>query len=162
MFKNGPLPPWIHGSVDYLLGAFLILSPFLFSYDAGAATATGIVAGVLVLVLAASTAWATGLIKSIPPSAHAIFDLIIAVLLIASPFLFGFSDETAPTAVFMVTGVLALLYAIGTRYSPEPKPPREPRRQRSDQLERSASDSSNRTEGSSSESPSNERSRRSL
>jgi hypothetical protein len=161
MFKNGPLPPWIHGSVDYLLGAFLILSPFLFSYEAGAATATGIVAGVLVLVLAASTAWATGLIKSIPPSAHAIFDLIIAVLLIASPFLFGFSDETAPTAVFMVTGVLALLYAIATRYSPEPKPAREPRRQPSDQLERSASASSNRTDGSSSESPNSERSRRS-
>jgi len=162
MFKNGPIPPWIHGAVDYLLGAFLILSPFLFSFDAGAATATGIVAGVLVLVLASSTAWATGLIKSIPPSAHAIFDLIIAILLIASPFLFGFSDETSPTAVFMVTGVLALLYAIGTRYSPEPKPPREPRRPPSDQLERSASDSSNRTEGSSSESPNNERSRRSL
>ena len=162
MFKNGPIPPWVHGIVDYLLGAFLILSPFLFSFDAGAATATGIVAGVLVLVLASSTAWATGLIKSIPPSAHAIFDLIIAVLLIASPFLFGFSDETSPTAVFMVTGVLALLYAIGTRYSPEPRPSREPRRQPSDQLERSASDSSNRTEGSSSESPNNERSRRSL
>ncbi|HEX4691863.1 MAG TPA: hypothetical protein VH276_14305 [Solirubrobacteraceae bacterium] len=164
MFKSGPLPPWIHGSVDYLLGAFLVLSPFLFSYDSGAATATGIVAGVLVLVLAASTAWATGLIKSIPPSAHAIFDLIIAVLLIASPFLFGFSNETAPTAVFMVTGVLALLYAIATRYSPERKPPREPRRQppAGDQLERSASDSSNRADGSSSASPSSERSRRSL
>ena len=162
MFKNGPLPPWVHGGVDYLLGAFLILSPFLFSFDAGAATATGIVAGVLVLVLASSTAWPTGLIKSIPPSAHAIFDLIIAILLIASPFLFGFSDETAPTAVFMVTGVLALLYAIATRYSPEPKPSRESRRRPTEgQLERSASDNSNRADGSSSESPSSERSRRS-
>jgi VIT1/CCC1 family predicted Fe2+/Mn2+ transporter len=162
MFKNGPIPPWVHGGVDYLLGAFLILSPFLFSYDSGAATATGIIAGVLVLVLASSTAWATGLIKSIPPSAHAIFDLIIAVLLIASPFLFGFSDETNPTAVFMVTGVLALLYAIGTRYSPEPKPARESRTTpASDQLDRSASDSSNRTDGSSSASPNSERSRRS-
>jgi VIT1/CCC1 family predicted Fe2+/Mn2+ transporter len=161
MFKKGPLPPWVHGFVDYLLGAFLIASPFLFSYDAGAATATGIVAGVIVLVLGASTAWAMGLIKSVPPSAHAIFDLIIAVLLIASPFLFGFSSETNPTAVFIVTGVLGLLYAIATRYTPEPKPSRKERAKPSGQVERSASESSNRADESSSESPSNERSRRS-
>ena len=132
MFKNGPIPPWIHGSVDYLLGAFLILSPFLFSFDSGAATATGIVSGVIVLVLASSSAWATGLIKSIPPSAHAIFDLIIAVLLIASPFLFGFSDESAPTAVFIAGGVVFLLVAVGTRYLGEDESLRERRRLRRD------------------------------
>jgi hypothetical protein len=126
MFKNGPIPPWVHGGVDYLLGAFLILSPFLFSFDAGAATATGIVAGVLVLVLASSTAWATGLITSIPPSAHAIFDLIIAVLLIASPFLFGFSDDGTATAFFIVLGVVHLLMTIATRFVSE-APPRRPR-----------------------------------
>jgi hypothetical protein len=153
MFKKGPIPSLVHGFVDYLLGAFLIASPFLFSFEAGAAKATGIVAGVIVLVLAACTAWTTGLIKSVPPSAHAIFDLIVAILLIAAPFLFGFSDETNPTAVFIVTGVLTLLYAIATRYTPEPKP--------RGQVDRSASDSSKRADGSSSASPSSERSRRS-
>src|SRR4051812_45408706 len=122
MFKNVPIPPWVHGIVDYLLGAFLIASPFLFSYDSGAAHAAAIVARWLLLVIAACTDWATGLIKSVPPSAHAIFDVIIAILLIASPFLFGFSDETSPTAAFLIIGVLALLYAIATRYTPEPKP----------------------------------------
>jgi hypothetical protein len=161
MFKKGPIPSWVHGVVDYLLGAFLIASPFLFSFDSGAAKATGIVAGVIVVVLAACTAWGPGLIKSVPPSAHAIFDLIIAVLLIASPFLFGFSDETNPTAVFIVTGVLGLLYAIATRYTPEPRPSRKERRPAGDQLDRSASESSKRADGSSSESPSSERSRRS-
>jgi hypothetical protein len=116
---------------------------------------------VIVLVLAACTAWALGLIKSIPPSAHAIFDLIIAIVLIASPFLFGFSNESSPTAVFIVTGVLSLLYAIATRYTPEPRPPRHERRPAADQVDRSASESSNRADGSSSESPSSERSRRS-
>ena len=69
------------------------------------------------------------------------------------------SDESSPTAVFIITGVVALLYAIATSYTPEPKPARA---KPADQLERSASDSSNRTDGSSSESPNNERSRRSL
>jgi hypothetical protein len=127
MFKKGPIPPLLHGLVDYLFGAFLIASPFLFSFDAGAAKAVGVVGGVVVLVLAACTAWATGLIKSVPPSAHAIFDLIIAVLLIASPFLFGFSDETNPTAVFIIAGVADLLFAIATRFTPEPRTPRRSR-----------------------------------
>jgi hypothetical protein len=158
MFKKGPIPPLVHGLLDYVFGAFLIASPFLFSYDSGAAKATGVVAGVIVLVLAACTDWTAGLIKSVPASAHAIFDLIIAILLIAAPFLFGFSDETNPTAVFLVSGVFALLYAIATRYTPDAKPARE----RTDRLDRSASDSSKRTDGSSSVSPSSERSRRSL
>jgi hypothetical protein len=119
MFKKGPIPPWVHGFVDYLLGAFLIASPFLFSYDSGAATAVGIVGGVVVLVLAACTAWATGLIKSIPPSAHAIFDVIVAGLLIASPFLFGFSDDGTATPFFIAFGVLELLVVIATRFPSE-------------------------------------------
>jgi hypothetical protein len=155
MFKKGPIPPWVHGFVDYLLGAFLIASPFLFSFDSGAATATGVVAGVIVIVLTSCTAWAPGLIRSVPPPAHAIFDVIVAALLIASPFLFGFSDESAPTAVFIITGVVGLLYAIATRYTPEAKPASR------GQVERSASASSNRADGSSSASPSSERSRRS-
>jgi hypothetical protein len=130
MFKKGPIPPLLHGLVDYLLGAFLIASPFLFGFDSGAAKAVGIVGGVVVIVLTACTAWGTGLIKSVPAPAHAIFDVIVAVLLIAAPFLFAFSDESDPTAVFIVTGVLALLYAIATRYTPEPRERGRPRRAR--------------------------------
>jgi hypothetical protein len=161
MFKKGPIPPWVHGFVDYLFGAFLIASPFLFGFDSGSAKAVGIVGGVIVLVLAASTSWATGLIKSIPPEAHAIFDVIIAALLIASPFVFGFSDDGTATAVFIVTGVVALLYGIATRYTPESRDRSRTARDGTPALDRSASDSSNRAEASSSASPSSERSRRS-
>jgi hypothetical protein len=41
---------------------------------------------------------------------------VLVVLLIALPFLAGFSDETAPTALFIVVGVLHLLVTIGTRF----------------------------------------------
>ena len=37
-------------------------------------------------------------------------------MLIAAPFLFGFSDESAPTAFFIVLGVAHLLITIGTRF----------------------------------------------
>jgi hypothetical protein len=127
MFKKGPIPPFVHGVLDYALAALLIASPFLFSFEANAAVAIGVVAGVVVLVIAACTAWTAGIIKSIPVPAHAMLDLALAALLIASPFLFGFTDDDAATPFFIVAGVVELLLAISTRYTPES---REPRRRR--------------------------------
>jgi len=37
-------------------------------------------------------------------------------VLIAAPFLFGFSDESSPTAFFIIIGVSHLLITIGTRF----------------------------------------------
>jgi SPW repeat-containing protein len=118
VFKKGPIPPLVHGFLDYALGIFLVAAPFIFSFEADAATALGIVAGVVVLVLAASTAWNTGLIKSVPVVVHAMLDYVLAAVLIAAPFLFVFSDDDGTaTAFFIAYGVATLLYAIATRYA---------------------------------------------
>jgi len=116
MFKQGPIPAFVHGVIEYIAGAVLIAAPFLLSFDADAATAASIVAGVLILIIAASTAMSTGLIKSIPVQAHVVLDYILAVLLIAAPFLFGFSDDGTATAFFIGLGVLHLLVTIATRF----------------------------------------------
>src|SRR5919112_877737 len=100
MFKRGPIPPFVHGVTDYLLEALLIAAPFLFGFDSDAATALSIAAGVAVLMLGAFTAWTTGIVKSIPPVAHAMLDYIVAGLLIAAPFLFAFTDDGSATAFF--------------------------------------------------------------
>jgi small neutral amino acid transporter SnatA (MarC family) len=56
---------------------------------------------------------------------------VIAAVLIAAPFLFGFSGESTPTAVFIAGGVIWLLMSIGTRYRKEETPARgEPKRRR--------------------------------
>ncbi len=52
----------------------------------------------------------------IPPFVHGLLDYGLAALLIAAPFLFGFSDEGAATAFFIALGVLHLLITIGTRF----------------------------------------------
>jgi hypothetical protein len=44
------------------------------------------------------------------------FDVGLAAVLIAAPFLFGFNGESAPTAFFIVLGVGHLLMTIGTRF----------------------------------------------
>jgi hypothetical protein len=116
MFRQGPVPALVHGLLEYLLGALCLAAPFLFGFDSGAAQAAAIVAGVVIIVLTASTALPTGLIKSVPVHAHVVLDYVIAALLIAAPFLFGFSDEAAPSAFFIISGVALLLLAIATRY----------------------------------------------
>ena len=124
MFKQGPVPAFVHGVIEYLAGVLFIAAPFLFGFADDTATAVSIVAGVLILVLTASTALPTGLIKSIPVQAHAVIDFALAGVLIAAPFLFGFSDDGTATAFFIVLGVVHLLLTIATRFVSEERPPR--------------------------------------
>jgi len=119
MFKRGPIPPLVHGLLDYLFAALLIAAPFLLAFDEDAATALSIVMGVAVLLLGAFTAWTTGIVKSIPPVAHAMLDYGVAALLIAMPFLLGFSDDGTASAFFVVSGILVLLMAVATRFTPD-------------------------------------------
>ena len=122
MFKQGPIPAFVHGLLEYVAGALLVAAPFLLTFDSDTATAVSIVAGVAVLIIAASTAMSTGLIKSIPVPAHVILDYALAILLIASPFLFGFDDDGTATAFFIVLGVVHLLLTIATRFMREEAP----------------------------------------
>ncbi len=116
MLRDGPIPRFAHGVVEYVAAALLLAAPFLFGFESGAATAVSIVAGLLVLASAASTEGPTSLVDSIPLNVHVLLDYALVALLVASPFLFGFSGETAPTAFFIVSGVAHLLITIGTRF----------------------------------------------
>jgi hypothetical protein len=120
MMREGPIPLFVHGIIEYAGGALLVASPFLLSYDSGAATALSIVVGVVVVGLAAATDGPTSLVNQVPRAAHVALDYVLVVLLVALPFLAGFSDETAPTALFIVVGVAHLLVTIGTRFRSEP------------------------------------------
>ena len=116
MLRQGPIPRFAHGTIEYVIGVLLIAAPFLFDFKASAAVAVAIVVGVLVLVVASSSVGPTSLVNSVPISAHLLFDVALAAVLIAAPFLFGFNNESAPTAFFIVLGVAHLLMTIGTRF----------------------------------------------
>jgi hypothetical protein len=51
-------------------------------------------------------------------------DYLLAALLIASPFLFSFTDDGTATAFFIVLGVVHLLVTIATRFVTEERPRR--------------------------------------
>jgi hypothetical protein len=120
MLQQGPLPHFVHGLIEYIAGAALIALPFVLGYDSGTATAVSIVLGVALIFIAAASVGPAGLSKSIPVAVHVLLDYVLVAVLIASPFIFGFSDETAPTVVFIALGVLHLLVSVATRFT---KPP---------------------------------------
>jgi hypothetical protein len=113
---QGKIPPWAHGLLEYGAGVLLLVAPFLFAFDEDAATALAIVLGLAVIVLAALTANWTGLARVIPLGVHVLLDFALVALLVAAPFIFGFSDDASPTAFFMILGVWHLLLTIATRF----------------------------------------------
>lgn len=119
MLKQGPVPVLVHGVLEYVVGVLFIAAPFLFSFEHNAATAASLVVGLVLLAFTASSALPTGLVSSVPIGVHVTVDLVLAVLLVALPFVLGFTDEGAPTALFIVVGVLHLLVTIATRFTPQ-------------------------------------------
>ncbi len=124
VLRQGPLSAFLHGVIEYLAAVLLIAAPFLFGFDQNAAVAFSIVMGLLILVVTATSDLPTGLAKVIPVSVHVALDFILAGALVASPFLFGFSDEGAPTTFFIVLGVAHLLVTIATRFLSGARPRR--------------------------------------
>jgi hypothetical protein len=54
--------------------------------------------------------------KMIPRNVHGMLDYIMGLLLIASPWLFGFADQGAASLVPITLGAVALLYSLLTDY----------------------------------------------
>jgi VIT1/CCC1 family predicted Fe2+/Mn2+ transporter len=129
VLHQGPIPRFLHSIFEYLAGVFLVVAPFLLDFKGGS-IAVSIVAGVLVIFLAAVSDAPLGLVPQVPAGAHAVLDLLLSALFIAAPFIFGFSNQGAPTAVFIAGGVVSLLISVGTRYLKEEETLRSRRRLR--------------------------------
>ena len=126
MFRQGPVPILVHGLLDYLLGALLIAGPFLLGFADDAATARAVAGGVLLLVIGATSDIPTGLVRSISRALHALLDYVVAIALLASPFLLGFTGDETATPFLVGVGVLQLMQTIATRFL-RPKGHRAPR-----------------------------------
>jgi len=116
--RQGPIPAWLHGAFEYAVVVVLIVAPFVLHFRAGAATGAAIVIGVVLLFVVATTVGPTGIVDQLPVAVHVLLDYLLAGVLVACPFIFGFSQETNPTAFFITLGVVHLLITIGTRFLP--------------------------------------------
>lgn len=87
------IPTYLHGILDYLIGIFLLAAPNLFGFTemGGAAVFIPRLVGALLLAQNLLTRHELGLIKVIPVEIHLALDRMLAVLLLLSPWLFGFA-----------------------------------------------------------------------
>src|SRR4051794_6059257 len=105
LLRRNSVPMVAHGLVEYALGALWVAAPFLFSFDSNGATAVSVLIGAGVFALALVTDTPTAAVRRLPLESHIVLDYVFGVLLVASPFIFGFSDDTGVTAFFLITGL---------------------------------------------------------
>lgn len=116
MLRDGPIPRFLHGILEYGLGVLFIAAPFLFEFKSGAATGMSVAVGVLILILAAVSEGPVSLVNQLPVLLHVVMIYLLSFFLIAAPFLLDFSSEVAPRNFFIICGVVLLLITIGTRF----------------------------------------------
>ena len=83
----------VHGMADYVIGLLLIAAPFLFGFATGGpAQWVPTILGLVMLASAIMTKYELGLMNVIPMPLHLTMDLLSGILLLVSPWLFGFAD----------------------------------------------------------------------
>jgi len=88
------IPTRIHGFLDYLFGAVLIATPYLLGFaDFKAAHLVMLVIGLGAFGYAVITDYELGIWRILKMPAHLAIDVIGGIVLLASPFLFGFQDH---------------------------------------------------------------------
>lgn len=106
-----------HGYIDYLMGALLVVLPFLFNFPEGPATMVPIVLGAGTIVYSLMTDYELGLVKIIPMKGHLGLDLLAGLFLAASPWIFGFADRVFWP--FVILGVLEIGATLMTSKHPQ-------------------------------------------
>ncbi|HLL54124.1 MAG TPA: hypothetical protein VK447_11280 [Myxococcaceae bacterium] len=99
------LNPRIHGYLDYVVVAALLLAPSIFGFS-GAPAILCYVLAVAQFGMSILTAYPLGAVKLIPFTLHGGVELATAVLLLVSPWLFGFSDVPAARNFFLASAVV--------------------------------------------------------
>ena len=88
------IPTRVHGVIDYIYGLALIAAPFLFGFaDGTAAQWVPIVIGLATIGMSLLTRYELGAIKVLPMLAHISIDGVAGLVLLASPWTFGFADR---------------------------------------------------------------------
>lgn len=108
------LTTYVHGILDYIVGAALIVAPNIFGFSevGGMAVLLPRVLGVAAIVVSLLTNYEWGLMKVIPMRVHLGIDFLSGALLAASPWLFAFATDPAnawmPHVVFGLAEILVV------------------------------------------------------
>ena len=108
----------VHGILDYLVGALLVISPWLFNFDnGGAETWVPVLVGIVVLLQAMMTNYELGVFKTMSMKTHLTMDFIMGTFLAASPWIFNFDEYIwEPHVLF---GLISVAASLMTRTVPD-------------------------------------------
>jgi SPW repeat len=87
------LPTRVHGFLDHVLGVMLIAVPLAFGFGAGAQTWLPVLLGAGLILYSLFTEYELGVVPLIRMPSHLVTDGLVGLLLIASPWIFGFAWE---------------------------------------------------------------------
>ena len=90
-----------HGFLDYIIGAFLIAAPWIFSYDTDNPESD------ILIILGVA------LVRLISMPVHLTMDVVSGIILAASPWIFGFADRVF--LPHLILGLLEIIIALMTR-----------------------------------------------
>ena len=111
------IPTRYHAPLDYIVGVTLIAAPWIFQFSGHtAATVVPIVLGVGLIAYSLVTDYELGVWKVVPMALHNLIDIVAGSLLAASPWIFGFADQSANVWVpHLVVGVAAVFLGLTTK-----------------------------------------------
>jgi hypothetical protein len=111
------IPTRFHAPLDYIVGVVLIAAPWIFQFsEHTSATVVSIVLGIGLIGYSLFTDYELGVWKVAPMAVHNLIDVAAGILLAASPWIFGFADETANVWVpFVVIGLAAVFLGLTTK-----------------------------------------------
>jgi lysylphosphatidylglycerol synthetase-like protein (DUF2156 family) len=116
------IPTKVHGALDYIVAVALILAPWLFGFSevGGAAVIVPMVLGVGLILYSLFTKYEWGLIKVLSMPYHLVIDVVASLVLIASPFLFGFynMDMWNVWVPHVAVGIAVILVVIFSQSQP--------------------------------------------
>lgn len=117
------LPTKVHGILDYLVGAALIVAPWLFGFSSvgGPAVMLPILIGIVLIVYSLLTKYEWGVVKVIPMPYHLVVDFLASAFLLISPWLLGFYDSSKPNVWLphVVVGAAVILVVLVSKTQPE-------------------------------------------
>jgi len=109
---NKPLNPRAHGYIDYAVVLTLLLIPTALGFSQTPAVICYVLAAVH-LTMTLITAFPLGVVGVIPFPVHGAIEAVMAVALVAMPWLAGFEQEAAARNFFMISaGALALTWML--------------------------------------------------
>lgn len=115
------IPTKVHGALDYIVAIALIFAPMIFGFQSvgGAAVTIPMVLGVGLFLYSLLTNYEWGVIKVISMPYHLMIDIAAALLLLLSPFIFGFSDEALNIWLpHVLVGIAVILVVVCSQREP--------------------------------------------